>query len=257
MSSNNLTSVYDLEYFSGSQAAIYIGDVWVDEITSFSYELRQSKTPLFGYASQLRDALAKGQVIVQGQFSINFKEQGYLWAVLRRWFSYGAGLPTGRDMLGSSQANSLVQGKLNTSGVGGAPIRGSNGTLVSRAGIERLSSGDATRSERYEFYNSMAGYSTFSGNAKDKTFEDIVEAFEDQLWSTQDNDTLLQQMRRCDDNAFDGFDIYCTFGNYSNPKANHTTCKIVGAAITGHSKVVVIDGNPIQEIYPFIAKAVI
>lgn len=236
---------------SAEASQIYIGDVFVDEITSISYTLRQSKTPIYGYASQLFDTTSRGQVIVQGQFTINFKEQGYLWAILCRWFNQAAG--PGRI------ANSLIAGKLNADpdGRGGAPIRGSNGTLMSRAGIERLTSGDATRAERYQAYNSLAGYSTFSGGARDKTFEDIMEAFEDHIWSNKTNDELLQMTRRADDNHFDGFDIFCTFGNYANKFANHTVCKIIGVRLLGFGKVVALGQNPVQESYEFLARAVV
>ncbi len=258
MTTQNLNRYYDLEYFSGAQAALYIGDVWVDEVTTISYVRRQSKVPLYGYASQLFDMTAKGQVIVQGQFSINYKEQGYLWAILRRWFDYGSQVPIGRmDMLEGKYQKALTDARLNpsTTGQGGRPITGSNGTQVSRAGIERLTSGTATKAERYKFYQSLGGYSSYSvKDGQDKVFEDIVEAFEDELWKTTDNDSLLQQLRRTDDNAFDGFDIYLTFGNYANPKANHTAQKIIGVRLTSEAKTVVIDGSPVQEVYEFIAR---
>src|SRR5678809_314400 len=79
------SSIYDLDYFSSQQAALYIGDVFVDEVIALSYSVQQSKTPIYGYASQLFDAVSHGTVIVQGQFSVNFKESGYLWLILHRY----------------------------------------------------------------------------------------------------------------------------------------------------------------------------
>lgn len=255
--------VYDLEYYDASQMQLYIGDVFVDEITSLGYSCSQSKAPLYGYASQLFDDVAAGQVIVQGEFTINFKEQGYLWAILRRWHNIGADseiLGKRKDPIKASKAKALVSGKMgaNKDNTGGRPVVGSNGTKISRAGIERLVQGDATRKERYNFYHDLAGYATFDTNSpRDKIFEDIVEAYEDEIWKTSDNSDLLNQLRRTDDNIFDGFDMFVTFGNYSIKKANHTVQKIVGVHLLSQGKMIQVGGGPIQESYSFLAKTVI
>ena len=75
--------IYNVEYFSGSQASIFIGDVFVDEITFFAFSVSQERVPLYGYGDQLFRDVSKGPVLVQGQFSINFKEAGYLFLILR------------------------------------------------------------------------------------------------------------------------------------------------------------------------------
>ena len=255
---------YDNEYFCGSNCSVYIGDVFVDEITYIEYRRVQDKTPLYGYASQLFDGTARGHVLVTGAFSINYKESGYLWATLRRWFSLEgediAALGRADPVGASKKKKALTAGKLGgtDNGIGGRPVIGSNGTRVSRANIERLLQGKASRQERYQFWRSLAGYATFSpGGGKDKVFEDIVEVFEDQVWKYPDNRKLLEQIRRVDDNVFDGFDIYVLAGNYANPKANHTARKIVGVRLTGESMTIAIDGQPIQEVHQFIARTTV
>lgn len=37
--------VYNIEYFSGAQVSLYIGDVWVDEVTTLAYGYQQSRAP--------------------------------------------------------------------------------------------------------------------------------------------------------------------------------------------------------------------
>ena len=253
------TRIWDLEYYTSNQAFIYIGDVWVDEITSFSYNLIQNKTPVWGYASQLFDGCSAGHVLVQGQFTINFKEAGYLWAILRRWHNIDnefLSVRTGKDPLKKNLSRALMRGKRDLND--DRPIIGSNGTKVQRGSIERVVQGDVPRGELYDFYNSLAGYATSDVDSpKDKAFEDIAEAFEDEIWKTSDNNDLIQQLRRADDNMFDGFDVYGVFGNYANPKANHTTSKIVGVRITSQGKAVEMNDMPIQEQYTFIARTVV
>jgi len=239
---------------------LYIGDVWVDEVTSLAYQITQNKTPLYGYASQLFDDTAAGQIIVNGSFSINFKEQGYLWAVLRRYFnvcSIEANVSMAKRGEGGLLRGNSKQAKPDLVDQKGN-IVGSNGTRIQRTNIERLTQGEATRSERFKFYQDLAAYATFNTkNPRDRIFEDVVEAFEDEVWSPDaTNDGLNSQLRRIDANRFDGFDMYIVWGDYSSPGANHTVRKIIGVRLTGESKQMVIDGSPIQEIYSFIAQTV-
>ena len=255
-----LTRIYDNDYFTSTQCSIYIGDVWVDEVTSISYQRQQNKQPIYGYASQLYDDCSAGQVIVHGSFSINFKEQGYLWAVLRRWHSLDSDALQAmgiKDPVNARKARALILNKLGAdpSGMGGRPVIGSNGSKISRDTIERIVDGDAPISERYEFYNNLAGYSTFDiDSPRDRIFEDIVEAFEDEVWKTAENPDLIDQARNVDNNLFDGFDMFVLFGNYANARANHTVRKLIDVRITSEGKTIQIDDQPIQEHYTFIAR---
>lgn len=70
------------EYFSGADITIYFGDLWIDEITSLSFVLREPVMPVYGYASYTWDDIARGSRIVEGEFRIAFKEAGYLFVVL-------------------------------------------------------------------------------------------------------------------------------------------------------------------------------
>lgn len=270
-------SIYDLDYFSGSQCFLYIGDVWVDEITSLQYQITQNKQPLYGYASQLFDATAAGQVLVQGSFSINFKEQGYLWAVLRRYFQVSsidtkiAGAPDAQSNLLSPSRKAVQQKRLSgleeivsatdtrRPTIGNGTTTSSQGTRFSTAPIERLVAGGLTIDEEYQMYGGIAGYATFDTDSpQDALFEDLMEVFEDQIWKGDgpNNPELLDQIRRPDNNIFDGFDMYVVFGNYLNERANHTVQKIIGVRLTSQGKVVQVGGQPIQEEYSFIARSV-
>lgn len=89
-----IPGVYNAEYFDGSQVAIYMGDIWIDEITSFNFQVTHTKRPLYGYADQYFRAVSKGQILVEGSFTINFKEAGYLWLALNEYFKH-----EGRELL--------------------------------------------------------------------------------------------------------------------------------------------------------------
>ena len=82
MAQANKGDTYATTYFTGTQASIYIGDIWVDEVFGISFSSSQSILPIFGYASTFFDAVAKGKVLVQGYFDVNFVDEGYLYAIL-------------------------------------------------------------------------------------------------------------------------------------------------------------------------------
>ena len=81
----NNTVAYEFDYFSASQMSIYIGNILIDDISSIQFTVSQSKRPIYGYASQYFHTLADGQIIVEGQFSIPFKEADYILASLQRY----------------------------------------------------------------------------------------------------------------------------------------------------------------------------
>lgn len=75
----------NIRYFSGSQASLYIGDVWADEITSYSFTVQHDRAPVYGYGSQHWDFMPRGTILIMGEFTINFKEPNYLWIILERY----------------------------------------------------------------------------------------------------------------------------------------------------------------------------
>jgi hypothetical protein len=73
---------YTYSYYSGSQIALYIGEVLIDEAVFISYDLRQPKRPIYGYASQYFDAIANGIVLIHGQIGINYIDNKYLPVII-------------------------------------------------------------------------------------------------------------------------------------------------------------------------------
>ncbi len=70
------------KYFTPTQALMYIGEIFVDELVGFQYTLQDNRVPVFGYCSNLMDGVGNGKSIIQGQFSINFISEGYLYVIL-------------------------------------------------------------------------------------------------------------------------------------------------------------------------------
>lgn len=250
------TTVYDQEYFSGSQVNLYIGDVLIDEISGLEFAVHQEKGRVHGYNSQLFDAVTQGTVIVTGQFSINFKESGYLYTVLNRW----KGINTGKSKPSYSPFYS-------TKNVGGAKS-GGRGSLV-RQNIEEVMQGNASPEQLVRYYQDLAGFSnlkaresaearrnnTFNAvtqQGKLETAEDLFEAYEDEIWG---KNPLTAAPRRVDDSAFDGFTIFITYGDYNtNDYVNHTARRIDRVSLTTTAQVVMNNGKPVEEVYRFFAR---
>jgi len=86
------------QYYSGSETSIFIGDIWVDDITSIDYNVQNTKTPIYGYGSQHFDFIPKGAILVAGALTINLREPNYLWLILDRYKRFN----TLRDRTGIS-----------------------------------------------------------------------------------------------------------------------------------------------------------
>lgn len=249
MATEVLPGIYSVEYFSGSQVACYIGDILIDEITSMSYEVVQQKQPLYGYSDTLFRQISRGQRFVQGTFSVNFKEAGYLWLALNQFIE--------RQKLEGSVLNPLK-----------------NSSTIDRQNLERIVDAETTTFERVQKLTDLAAIdaaSTLGGFASRQRFlglnskgevdvgtaENKFEQFEDLLWQKSEEELNLQD-RSVDDTRLNGFDIYLAYGDFAGDnRNNHTFRKIVDVHITGWGQQIQIAGMPIQESYTFVAKNII
>lgn len=76
--------VFSAEYFSGADVSIYLGDAWLEQITSIDFTLIEQARPLFGYQSYTADVIAHGTRSVVGSFRIPFTRPGYLFDLIKR-----------------------------------------------------------------------------------------------------------------------------------------------------------------------------
>jgi hypothetical protein len=242
--------IYNIDYFSGSQVAAYIGDVFVDEITAINFVVQQNRRPLYGYADQYFRGMSKGQILVQGQFSINFKEAGYMWLILNE---YKKKIKGERSKLDENPFESSEQ--------------------ATRQNIEAVINNEGiTQDQRYSAirglasnYASLGGFSSITratqqdaetGDTTVGRAENIFEAFEDAVWGKKwDADRVASENRSADDTDLNPFDIYLMYGDFAGDnRANHTIIKLQDCYIIGTSQRVEIDPLPVQETYSFMGK---
>lgn len=79
---------YGFEYFCGANVTVRINSIPIVEASAISYNINESKFPLYGYSSRFYNAIARGNVLVTGNLAINFIHQNYLSKVIQ--YAYNA-----------------------------------------------------------------------------------------------------------------------------------------------------------------------
>ena len=230
----NSSDMQSFSYYSGSQISIWFGDIWVEDVNHITFSYNQEKRPIYGYASQYFDAVAKGQVLIQGNFIINFREKGYLSYII-------ANLPKLETTLRSTLTGQDISERLKS-------VRG----IVST-----------------HLRNGTFGPQTFTeleGLAQSEDFWEEVEIYEQVIWGDDDpNKDVPKFIATPDvlqhDQFPNGFNILITYGNISASESNNindmttsTTKSLNGVHLLGSSQVIRATGEPVQEAYSFLAK---
>jgi hypothetical protein len=78
MAQRYIVEEYQRHYFSGNQARVYFDNQYVGEVVYLEYNITTNTAPIYAYNSEQFRMVAKGNILVQGNFAINFTELGYL-----------------------------------------------------------------------------------------------------------------------------------------------------------------------------------
>lgn len=74
--------LFSQEYFSNADVHLYLGDIYIDEVTDLEFLLMENVLPIYGYNSYTYDAIARGTRQVEGSFAMNFTSGGNLQKIL-------------------------------------------------------------------------------------------------------------------------------------------------------------------------------
>jgi len=212
---------YPYDYFSGIDAKVFFGDVWVDDIVTIQYTVSQNKVPIYGYASQLYDAVARGTVIVNGSLTIAFKEMGYLNMVQRLIETQQRGAQTALEQTVREYAKKANDRKLqfipNLQGTpdrNGQNVGGLNGLGFSPTGTAQIIRQNETietilqRAKGGNKYDGNvvsaglgAAYLNETNPNGNRDFEDFAEILEDTIWGDSQGRPLGKTLkyRRADE----------------------------------------------------------
>lgn len=207
---------YSNEYFSSTNMSIYIGDVFVDEVTDLTFAVHSTVRPVYGYRSRNFDMVLRDNVVVVGAFAMNFKTNGYLYMILERYkqFQYSsvAGLKSRADA-----SNAIRNIYLDDPSVREQVFRSNlEDALDDRSLYELLGEGQLDNQEkaalnllsnnqrsevrrRKEIVNTLAGLR--SGHRNKEDYIRAVRRRKRQVWKT-----VGRQTRKLDEFNFKGYD---------------------------------------------------
>lgn len=268
---------YPYDYFAGTDCKIFFGDIWVDDIVTIQYNVTQSKTPIYGYASQNFDAVARGQVLVEGTLAVSFKETGYLNIIQAQLEAQKRRTETGIQSkiqkLSEDKIQKYIPG-INSINEEGEKIdftysaTGTPEIIKQEQTIEQILSNKKGKPNS----SSSAMDKTFKLNEKgDRDFEDFAEVLEDSIWGDSNGHflELEDKLKRVDEFDYndvggintakntsyaDVLNIMLTFGDINDYRAEHTLVVLNDVHFLSTSMIVSPDGNPIAEVYNFIAR---
>lgn len=213
---------YPYQFYAGQHARVFFGHVWVDDIITIQYSLNNNKTPIYGYASEQFDAIARGQVLVNGNFTIAFKETGYLSLVHRELEGLKA-----RDKVSKNEILRYWLGK-------NKPVEQIMDELYTRSESD---------SDFEDFAESLEDFVWGSIDTGKKGIQILRPDHFD--YKQDENGTNID---------IEGFDIVLLFGDYLDDAAEHTVKVINDVHITSESVVITPDGSPIGINYNFFAR---
>ncbi len=233
-------SVNKFDFYSGAQITVWFGNILIDDINSIQWARTQNKRPIYGYASQEFDAVARGTVLIQGNFSINFRQVGYVTAIMDEIKNIYKDITGGKTSEEKAKFN--AEGWPQVRRLIGLHLK--NGTF-----------GPTTSQAMKDL-----------GDSPD--FLELANVYEDTIWGEVTSiDEHGKEIKSPPDVSQSeiiptGFAILITYGNVSgsdastlNDRLQSTTKSLNGVHLIGESQVIQVGGQPVQEQYNFIARS--
>lgn len=283
---------FPVEYFSGSDVTIYMGDVFLSEVSAISFTLTERVVPIFSYASRTFDHASRGSRLVEGIIQIPFVEAGYLETILSKIGKNTTDTENAKPKLayvkgGQSVPSWCADFKMD---IEGALVRGNKDGIAVNQTIEGIVM--STPNKTLSTAGSQDGLSFVGGAGmggidytKKTAYNDRVENYEAEVWGrdvSKDRDRKYQSFFYEDRKREDGtntqevlkktgFDIYITYGPQAEAEKyntlddsknktlttysfNTTVKAIRGIQLTSTGQTIGANGEPLYEQYSFIAK---
>ena len=242
---------YFSEYFAGTQVHIYINDVKIDAV-AIGWNASQTKTPVYGYASEQYDGVMRGNFIVNGELSIAFKEAAYLHLINEHIKQRTINEETYAQNLRKLSALP-VDKKLFLLGALQPAVSPIIGATMNEDGTAQVVLSDNAIEEI------LGGHLSFDA---------LADALEDSIWGLHSfkptrNLTRPDQMDLTDlvdrngvpyKTIGPGFQILITYGNIENPEAESTVKALNDVHIIDSSQSVEPSSGFTIETYRFFAR---
>jgi hypothetical protein len=224
---------YGYEYFAGANVVLEIEGMPILEAAGFSYQISESRRPIYGYSSRFFDTVARGQVLVQGSLVVNYVHQDYLFRAIE----------LGLERVGSDVITT--------------PDFNDNEAAANE--IRSISNAISNEYQKYEYFKELVD--NYPANAF------LAEAFREKYWeneflTTNDGTQPLSlpgyTTALNPHDAFGSLGIRVTFGERSaqNNWSGSTGFAFNGVYFVSRGTGIQIDEHTIVEEYQFLARNV-
>jgi len=235
---NNYMLQNEDAYFSGAHVRVFFGPIWVDDIITIQWDLVNNKAPIYGYASRFYDAIAEGTIIINGSFTIAFKDMGYLNTILENLKQLDPatrrGIAHTQDTMNHASAVNLALHELE----------GSRTNLSMKAPtVEMILAKMAANSDAHLGYMADRLENIIYGKIRGVP----------RIPRPDEYDKTGDVTRH--GKIGSGFDILLEYGNPNTYSNEHTAYMINDVHITGFGQLTAPTGEPIAERYTFFAKS--
>ena len=227
------TQAFSYDFFSGAQVGLWVGSRLITTAVGIEFQLVQNKRPIYGYASQLWDGVAKGTVQCSGMLILNFQQSQLLPTLIAK--AVGVDASDLKAMVADRHVNNL---------------KGIENPLVpdpspeSRSGRGQPDLLTPNRKEALRKYYWSGDPSTVRRS------------------TTTDPLILLDRP-----DEIQPFDVLVTYGDvfgndirlhqgFNDPRVLSAVRRLSQVRLTGFGQTITVDGQPVLEQYPFICREV-
>lgn len=252
---------YYTEFYSGQQVRGYINDVLLD-LVAIGWNATQNKMPVYGFASQLFDAVAEGTFIINGEFTLAFKDIATMHFIDRhiRGQEYDAETHAANIKKLRALPSASVMYEMGPGSVGLTPLV----AQIQELTIDEQGNivPDGTKGKIFVSKNRIEDL--FGGP---DNFDDLCDALEDSIWGIGDyyknkykRPDEMDKVRKHDsygigyDVAGKGFNLLITFGNPNNPESEHSLKVLNDVHILGSAQSIDPNAGFIIETFSFFAR---
>lgn len=111
----SINRFFSYEYFCSANVVVEIEGFPILELSGLQFGIAETKQPLYGYSSRFFDAVARGQVLVQGSILLNYVHQDYLYRIIELGVMKKANLSSADFKTASETLSEELKNQLKTS----------------------------------------------------------------------------------------------------------------------------------------------
>lgn len=246
---------FNSSYFSGLDVSFYFGAVLMDEVISMQYQEIEQVRPNYGYADFTFRSVSRGSRVVQGTFTINFKESMYV-----------------QQLLTTLRNEQLME--FNLQRLEGDMTPKDASRLTGASVVKQALSGDFTLEDFVAMQSSPEHLYRQAEFSIDNKFGDVMDDLDASIWGKSTKFNEKDVIKKTDSETkrgvdldhvkfrgpSGGFDITIKYGQPEDFKPGQprwgTVEMIRGCHISGVSKAIDDSGKNVIESYNFIGQSV-